>query len=242
MNKLKVLTKRNLLEIIRDPLSLVFCLGFPIVMLIIMPLILGGLEYVPNIFEIENYSVGICVFGSCFSALFVAMHISGDKNTEFIKRIRIAPVSHTTYLFSFVLATLPITIIQTVIFLCIGVIFGLPFGLQTLIAVIYLIPSMLFFISAGVLIGSLCKSEKHAGPVSSILISFCGILGGVFMPIEGMGAFTLVANILPFSHTVKIASGVFFNDFACIFPHILWVIGYSLAVWGFIVIISKVKE
>ena len=44
MKKLISLTKRNMKEMLRDPLSLVFCLAFPVVMLVLMQSIFLSFE------------------------------------------------------------------------------------------------------------------------------------------------------------------------------------------------------
>ena len=200
MKKLNALTKRNLKEILRDSLSLVFCLIFPVVMLILMQAIFASMEFTPDNFKIENYAVGICVFGYTFVMLFVAMQISGDRNTEFINRLNMAPIKKSTYLASFLLAMLPIILAQTIIFFAIALCFGLDFSWKIILAILYLLPSALLYISFGILIGTICKTEKQAGPISSIIISITATLGGVFMPIDNMGVFSTIVNLLPFSH------------------------------------------
>lgn len=97
MKKLFALVARNLKETIRDPLSMLFCLLFPIAMLVLMQAIFSGMGDRPANFEITNYASGICVFGYTFVALFVAMQIAGDKNTSFIKRLNVAPLSKFVY-------------------------------------------------------------------------------------------------------------------------------------------------
>ncbi len=243
MEKLKALTKRNLLEIIRDPLAVIFCIIFPVVMLVFIQVLFINLEFVPAQFEIENYAFGICVFGYTFVTLFISMRIAGDNNSSFIKRINILPVSKFTYLFSFFLSALPITLIQTVLFILISTIFGLSYDLNLLLSVVYLIPSMMFYISIGVLIGFLCSKEEYTGPICSILISLTGILGGVFMPIEAFGGvMKVVVNVLPFSHSVTVASGIYTIGARAIYPHVLITFGYTVLTWIVIYTIAKFKE
>ena len=79
MKKLISLTKRNMKEMLRDPLSLVFCLAFPVVMLVLMQSIFLSFENIPDNFLIENYASGICVFGYTFIGMFVALQIASDK-------------------------------------------------------------------------------------------------------------------------------------------------------------------
>ena len=46
MNKVTAFSSRNFKEIIRDPLSYIFCLGFPLVILFVMTLVKDGIEMV----------------------------------------------------------------------------------------------------------------------------------------------------------------------------------------------------
>lgn len=242
MNKTLILAKRNLKEIIRDPLSLAFNAAFPIVMLFVLELITDSLEYVPEQFLINNYSVGICVFGYTFAMMFTAMLIAEDKNGEFVNRLNMAPISKASYLTGYYIAVAPVMAAQTVLFLLCSCALGLDFSFRLLIAFVYLIPSAILFVVLGVFIGTAVKNGRQAGPACSILVSVTSMLGGVFMPIDGMGVFTTIANILPFSHSVRIATGVFNGDYGCIYPHILWVIGYALAVFAVTVLLYKRKK
>ncbi|MBQ0099324.1 MAG: ABC transporter permease, partial [Firmicutes bacterium] len=73
-----------------------------------------------------------------------------------------------------------------------------------------LIPSMIFFSSCGVFQGTVAKSEKQVGPISSVLVTGVGIMGGVFMPIETInGGFLTVCKILPFYNGVNLAKCAF---------------------------------
>ena len=242
MNNLITLTKRNIKEIIRDPLSIVFCLGFPIVMLVFMQLILSGVKFTPPNFQIDSYAIGICLFGYTFAMLFTATTIAGDKNTEFINRLMIAPIKKSTYLFSFVLAILPITICQTIIFFITALLFGFTLSFNIILTILALIPSAIFFISLGILFGTLAKTEKHAGPLCSIVISVSMILGGVFMPTQGMGVFSDIVNALPFIHTLEIGTSVMTGSFTQSLIHFAWILGYTLVVWGIITILNKRKQ
>lgn len=242
MNKTLILFKRDFKEIIRDPLSLVFNLVFPLVMLFVLGILTNSFDYTPEQFKINNYSVGICVFGYTFAMLFVAMLIAEDKNGEFINRLNMAPISKSNYLAGYCLAIMPIVMAQTVLFLLCSCILGLEFSYKLAITFAYLMPSAALYVIIGVLIGTVVKNAKQAGPVCSIFISGTSMLGGVFMPVDNMGAFTTIVNLLPFTHSVKIASGVLSGDFACIYPHILWVIGYAAVLFLITVMIYKRKK
>lgn len=243
MRKLSAFIKRNMIEMLRDPLALVFCIMFPVVMLIFMQIITLNMEFVPENFMIENYAVGICVFGYSFTGMFVALSITGDKNSSLIKRIEISPVKKSTYFLSYIFSGLPIAACQTILFFLIALIFGLPLSINTLLAFIYLIPSALFYITLGVLLGVVCKNEKQTGPINSIIVTIVGMLGGVFMPISVFGGgFKTFVNILPFCHTVQIASNVYNKGASSIYPHIIFILGYILIIWLITLLILKISD
>ncbi|MBO5501127.1 MAG: hypothetical protein J6A48_03810, partial [Clostridia bacterium] len=78
MHKIKAFAVRNGKEILRDPLSYIFCLGFPLVMLVIMTLVDRSIpaQAGMTIFHIENLSGGIMVFGLTFVMLFTAITVA----------------------------------------------------------------------------------------------------------------------------------------------------------------------
>lgn len=243
MKKWVILAQRNIKETLREPLSLIFCLGFPLVMLLLMQILFTNLEAVPDNFEIKNYASGICVFGYTFTSLFVAMQISSDKNTSFIKRINISPLSKFGYYCSFFLSALPMAIIQTVLFFLVALIFKFPFDVNFLLSIIYLLPSAIFYICVGILIGCICKNEKQTGPINSIFISLTGIFGGVFMPISIFsGGFATFINLLPFGHSVLIGSELQTVGAKCIYPHILYLLFYIALFTAAVAVTEKVRS
>lgn len=243
MNKLVSLIKRNLKEMLRDPLSIIFCLIFPIAMLVLMQAIFINMEYVPDNFKIESYASGICVFGYTFISMFVAMQISSDKNTSFIKRLNIAPMNKFLYYFSFVCSSLPLVLAQTILFFLIALIFGFPFSVNLILSIIYLLPSALFYICLGVLIGIICNNEKQTGPISSIFISLVGIFGGIFMPLTALSeSFANFINLLPFSHTVMIASDIKAFGAGAIYPHIIYILIYTMVLILIAFVIERIRN
>ena len=68
--KMLTLASRNAKEILRDPLTLFFGLGFPVVLLLLLTLIQSNIPV--SLFEIEHLAPGIAVFGLSFMTLFSA--------------------------------------------------------------------------------------------------------------------------------------------------------------------------
>ncbi len=229
MGRIKALTLRNIKETYREPLSLVFCIFLPLVMLIFMELILGNFEGGVATFEIDTYAPGIAVFGYTFTMLFVALGISSDSSHAFMTRILISPLKPLEYYLSYALAFLPICVVQTVIFYAVAFAFGFTASIGTLVSAVYLLPSAIFYIVCGMFIGTVAKSEKEAGPFSSIFITGAGLLGGVWMPIEQIGGtFFKVCKFLPFYSTIKPAISAVGRHYGDIVPYIFVTIGYTV--------------
>ncbi len=243
MKKVFVLTKRNIREMLRDPLAGVFCIAFPVVMLIFMQIIFQSTPTAPDNFKIENYAMGICVFGYAFTGMFLAMNIASDKNSSFLKRIVISPICRTTYLLSFLFSGLIVVILQTFLFFLIALAFKMPLDYRLPLALVYLLPSALFYLSLGILLGVLCKNEKQTGPINSIVVSLTGILGGIFMPLSAFsGGFAKFVNLLPFSHSVLIASELYTVGATCIYPHSLFLAVYIALLWATVVLTEKIRQ
>ena len=52
-------SKRNLKEILRDPLSLIFGIGFPVVLMTAMHFLSKSIEGMPNTFSISAFAPGM---------------------------------------------------------------------------------------------------------------------------------------------------------------------------------------
>ncbi|MCQ2776613.1 MAG: ABC transporter permease [Bacilli bacterium] len=153
----------------------------------------------------------------------MALSFVGDKKTNFAVRLKIAPISNWTYLFSFILAMSPLLFGQTLVIFLFGFIFKLPLApTNFFLAIIYLIPSAFFFLSLGALLGVTCKNSVQVACISVFTIALTIVLGGIVLPLENLPTFENVCSYLPFYHCVQIAARLYSeNDFSCIYPHIL---------------------
>ena len=112
--KTLVFAGRNFRELLRDPLSYIFCLGFPVIMLTVMTIINKSIPPEANmtIFSIENLSSGISVFGMTFVMLFTALQISKDRCGAFLTRLYASPMKPYEFIIGY---TIPIMIIAILI-------------------------------------------------------------------------------------------------------------------------------
>ncbi len=249
--KSKVFAGRTWKEMMRDPLSYIFCLGFPIVMLVIMSIVDQSIpaEEGPQVFHLPNLAPGIAYFGLTFVMLFACIQVSKDRATALLLRLYASPMKSFDYILGYTMPMVILAVVQTVICFCASVVVGLCIG-ETLsvgamlLSALALVPSMLLFVGFGILFGTLV-GEKAAPGVCSIIISVAGMIGGIWMDVDSIGGvLSKVAKALPFYHGVTLARLPFRETAEGAAEHLLWTVVcgglvYGLAVWVFR---SKMKK
>ncbi len=210
--RITAFAKRNIKELVRDPLSYVFCLGFPVVMLLLMTVINESIPPQANmtVFRIDNLCGGIAVFGLTFLMLFAALLSSKDRTSSFLMRLYSSPMTAFDFIAGYYLPLIILALVQAVITFGISMIIAAVQGVSLsaggiLLAIIALIPSMIMFIGFGLFFG--CKFSDNAAPgLCSAIISAAAILGGVWMDVDAMGGnLAKICKALPFYHSVNTA-------------------------------------
>ena len=210
MHKIKAFAARNFKEILRDTLSYIFCLGFPLVMLVIMTLVDKSIpqEVGMTIFHIENLAGGIVVFGHTFIMLFTAITVAKDRSGAFLVRMYATPMTSADFALGYMLPMLGIALAQGVLIgLCSLLVSVLSGGALTLggvlLALPVMLPSAVLFIGFGLLFGTLF-SDKAAPGVCSIIISLGSFLGSIWFDAEATGGVLFnISRCLPFHYCTK---------------------------------------
>lgn len=199
-------------EILRDPVSYCFCLGFPVVMLLVFRLVNASAGGAAPVFALPQLTSGITVFSFSFSMLYMALLVSGDRDSAFLTRLYCTPMTQADFALGYLLPGLAIAAGQACVCLvcawALGMATGdrIPFA-RGLLQIISLLPAMLMAVSFGVLFGSLL-SPKGAPGAASVLISASGFLSGAWMPLEQMGTFGRVCRALPYYPAVRVGRAV----------------------------------
>ena len=226
--KMLSFSSRTAKEILRDPLNIVFGLGFPVVLLLLLSAIQANIPV--SLFEIQNLTPGITVFGLSFMTLFSATLIARDRESAFIKRLFTAPLTAADFICGYALPILPIAVAQSVICYITAAILGMKININVVYAVLFIIPVSVFFIGLGLLCGSIFNVKQVGGICGALLTNLTAWLSGVWFDLDLVGgAFKKIANALPFVHAVELERAVISGEFSNIFPHFWWVIGYSAA-------------
>lgn len=224
--KMLTFANRNAKEILRDPLNLAFGLGFPIVLILLLTAIQSNVPV--TLFEIGHLTPGITVFGLSFMTLFSATIIAKDRGSSLLQRLYTTPLTAKDFIIGYTLPILPIAVAQTIVCYIVALILGLDFTVNILLAIVCVIPAALLFIALGLLCGSVFTDKQVGGICGALLTNLSAWLSGTWFDLELVGgAFKTIAYALPFVHAVEMERAVLNGNFADIFPHIWWVLGYA---------------
>lgn len=219
---------RNAKEILRDPLNLAFGLGFPLVLILLLTAIQANIPV--KLFEIQHLTPGITVFGLSFMALFSATIIAKDRGSSLLQRLYTTPLTPIDFIIGYTLPIVPIAVAQCIICYAVAIILGLEVTINILYAVIFVIPISILFISLGLLFGSVLNDKQVGGICGALLTNLSAWLSGTWFDLDLVGGtFKKIAYALPFAHAVDMERAILAGNFADIFPHIWWVLGYAVA-------------
>ncbi len=232
--KMLVFAKRCAKEIVRDPLNLLFGLGFPVVLLFLMSAIQANVPVA--LFQIESLAPGITVFGLSFMALFSATLLAKDRESAFLQRLYTTPLRPSDFVLGYLLPILPIGLAQSLVCYLLALPLGLPLSVNLIYAILLNLPATLFYISLGLLCGSIFTVKQVGGICGALLTNLSAWLAGIwFDPQLIGGAFGKIANLLPFIHAVELGKAAVNGDFVQAFTHMCPVLIYSVVIMIFAV-------
>ena len=218
---------RNTKEIVRDPLTVAFGLGFPLILIFLLSAIQANVP-VP-LFEIQHLTPGITVFGLSFMTLFSATLIAKDRGSSLLQRLYTTPLTPIDFILGYTLPIVPFAVAQSIICYAVALVLGLELTVNILFAVVFIIPVSILFIALGLLFGSILTDKQVGGICGALLTNLYAWLSGTWFDLELVGgAFRDIAYALPFVHAVEMERAVLAGDFAGMFPHVWWVLGYAV--------------
>jgi ABC-2 type transport system permease protein len=229
MMKMLTFAHRCTKELLRDPLNLMFGLGFPVVLLLLLSAIQANIP-VP-LFEIAHLTPGITVFGLSFLTLFSATLVARDRESAFLQRLYTTPMTSADFILGYMLPLVPLALAQSVVCYLVAVMLGLPVTVHILSAVLALIPAAVFYIALGLLCGSLFNVKQVGGICGALLTNLSAWLSGVWFDLELVGGtFRKIAYGLPFVHAVEVERAVLAGNLAEGLPHMFPVVIYAVLI------------
>lgn len=242
--KMLTFARRNAQEILRDKLNLLFGIGFPVVILLLLSAIQANIpqeaKQQMDLFRIEKLAPGITVFGLSFMTLFSATLIAKDRGTSLLQRLYTAPLTASDFILGYTLPLLPISLAQTAVCYLLALALGLTPSVNILLALLTILPVAVFYIALGLLCGSIFTDKQVGGICGALLTNLSAWLSGIWFDLNLVGgAFKKAADLLPFVHAVDMERAALAGNTAGILPHLYWVLGYMVltlaaAVWAFL--------
>ena len=218
---------RNTKELLRDPLTLAFGLGFPLVLLFLLSAIQANVPV--SLFEVEHLTPGVAVFGLSFMTLFSATLIAKDRGSSLLRRLYTTPLTSLDFILGYTLPILPMAVAQATICYLAALFLGLEMTVNLLFAILFILPVSLLYIGIGLLCGSVLTDKQAGGICGGLLTNLSAWLSGTWFDLDLVGgAFKTIANALPFVHAVELERGVLAGNFSEALPHLWWVLGYAV--------------
>lgn len=234
--KLLTFTSRTTKEIMRDPLTVFFGLGFPLVLILLLSAIQANVPVA--LFEIDHLTPGITVFGLAFMSLFSATLIAKDREAAFMQRLYTTPLKASDFILGYALPIIPIAMAQSFICYVVAVLLGLSITLNILWAILLILPISVFFIALGLLFGSILNVKQVGGICGALLTNLSAWLSGVWFDLDLVGGtFKKIAYLFPFVHAVEMERAVLSGNYSDIFLHLWWVLGYAIGTMALAILI-----
>ena len=215
IRRIRALSCRTVREFVRDPLSWVFALAFPLLMLVMFTVIDSRIPPETGMTQFAPASIapGILVFGQCFLTLLLSLLVSGDRDSALCARLRVTPAEHFEFHLGYALPALFLGLAQGILTMAAAFVLARIRGDALSLAdcgvcVLSGVFSLLFCIGLGIFLGSVL-SPKAAPGISSVILSAASFLGGCWMDTALLGkGFETVCTLLPWYPSVRMARAV----------------------------------
>lgn len=227
---------RNVRELLRDPLTAAFGLGFPLILLYLLSLLQRNIP-IP-MFEIATLAPGVAAFGLTFIALFSAMLISKDRSRSFMMRLCASPMTARDFILGYLLPLIPLAAAQTAICYLAAAPLGFLLNAGALVSLIALLPASLMYIAIGLICGTLLSDKQVGGVCGAALTNVCAWLSGIWFDLDLLGeSFAKFAKFLPFARSVEAARLAAAGEYTEMLPSLGIVILWAAALMSFAVLL-----
>ena len=210
-------------ELLRDPLNLFFCLVFPLVLLVMFSLF----NIPADVYRVSNFAPGIIIFAYSFVSMFGGTLMAADRESSFFARLAAAPMSAGNFILGYAAPLLPLSILQSGLFLATAMIMGLEPGWNLLSALVVMIPAALFYIGFGLFLGATMK-QKQIGALFSMYVTVSTWFSGMWFDLSLIGNWmAAIGKCLPFWYAVDAGRAVLNNNYVNLVADILVLLAWA---------------
>jgi len=202
---------------LREPITVFFTLGFPIMLVLIFGGMYGN-QPSPMLGGYGSMDVSMpgytaLILGSV-GFMTVAMYTSTFRETGILRRFRATPLRPLTYILADVTANLVMTLLGMVGLVIVGwLLYRVRFEGQPVSVILGVIFSALAMFAAGYVIASLAPTARAAQVISMVVFYPMMFISGAGIPLEIMPpTIRRIADFLPLTYVVKLLRGLWFGE------------------------------
>jgi ABC-2 type transport system permease protein len=172
----------------RNPQSAVFTFVFPVVFVVIMGALFGGVSknsYFNGLSALQYYVptiAALSVLGSCYGQLAVALAIR--RQNGILKRVRATPLPAWAYFSGLLAHCVLVSVVDVVLIVGIGRLYGVPLPSQWLALAATLVVGAASFCALGVAVASIIANAEAAPAVAQLVLFPLLFLSGTYLPIH----------------------------------------------------------
>ena len=146
-------------------------------------------------------------------------------------RLYTTPRTPVDFILGYTLPLIPISLAEGLATYVFAAILGLDINVNILLSILFIIPIALLYIGIGLLCGSIFNDKQVGGICGALLTNLSAWLSGIWFDLDLVGGvFKKISYALPFVHSVEMQRAIIAGDYAAIFPHLGWVLGYAVAI------------
>jgi ABC-2 type transport system permease protein len=181
--------------------------------------------------------VNMTCYGALTAALFAGSRVAVERAAGWQRQLRLTPLSGPGYLFGKGITAMVLALPGVILVPLVGALFegvSLDAG-QWLRVTVGVWLAVIPFAVLGLLLGQLGTADSMQ-PIMSIVMLVMSMLGGIFIPIDGMPAGLLsVAKLLPSYWLGQIGRGAVTSDLSVGLGHAVMILAIWAAVLGLVV-------
>jgi ABC-2 type transport system permease protein len=184
----------------RNPQNAIFTFVFPVVFIVIMGALFGGVarsSYFDGLSALQYYVptiAALSVLGSCYGQLAVAL--AARRQNGILKRVRATPLPAWAYFGGLLAHCVLVSIVDIALIVLVGRLYGVPLPTHWLAVAMTLVLGAASFCALGVAVASLISNSEAAPAVAQLVLFPLMFVSGTYLPIHS-AALNRVAGWLP---------------------------------------------
>ena len=230
MYKFIQILKRDLFNLILNPMWIFFCTFFPFLLIVILGFLTAG-NFGNKVTSYDYYGIAMMIYSILNTATIASNSFMEESIKDGNMRILFSPIKLSYIYFSKIIATFIFaSVFHFAIILLMHFMLGVNYGGLSCFIIFLLFE---FFSSAlGVLFCCIFKSENTANQVLGIIINIFALFGGVFFQMDGLGnAIEKITYISPIKWVLKaILCIIYDKNYGYFLPSAVMLIAVSVIV------------